>query len=214
MASMTTVVSAFLDASVAACDLLGRPQVAEHWDEASCLEKFTVAGLAGHLLRSMVTVEEYLEQPEPAGEPIGAAEYYHLLGIPSDVDAPVNQAVRARGEELAGPGAVAIAASARSIFNRLSSRLPAEDAGRRMVVAGGLILTMEQYLRTRIVESVVHCDDLAESVKASLPRWRADTATIAIDVLVEVARLRNGDVAVVRALARRERDSVEALRVF
>jgi hypothetical protein len=36
----------------------------------------------------------------------------------------------------------------------------------------------------------------------------------AIDTLVEVARLRHGDTAVLRALARRERDSVAALRVM
>ena len=36
----------------------------------------------------------------------------------------------------------------------------------------------------------------------------------AIDVLVGVARIRHGDMAVLRALARRERDQVQALRVL
>ena len=35
-----------------------------------------------------------------------------------------------------------------------------------------------------------------------------------ITTLVEVARLRHGDAAVVRALSRRERDTAEALRVI
>jgi hypothetical protein len=35
-----------------------------------------------------------------------------------------------------------------------------------------------------------------------------------ISTLVQIARLRHGDMAVLRALTRRERDLVQALRVF
>ncbi len=37
---------------------------------------------------------------------------------------------------------------------------------------------------------------------------------LAIEALVDVARVRHGDLAVLRALTRRERDSSEALRVL
>jgi hypothetical protein len=37
---------------------------------------------------------------------------------------------------------------------------------------------------------------------------------IAFANLVEVARVRHGDLAVLRAFTRRERDSVDALRIF
>ena len=42
----------------------------------------------------------------------------------------------------------------------------------------------------------------------------APASDVAIDVLVDVARIRHGRVAIIRGLARRERDDVEALRVL
>ena len=45
-------------------------------------------------------------------------------------------------------------------------------------------------------------------------RERGEAQAPAIETLLEVARLRHGDLAVLRALARRERDPVRALRVM
>ena len=73
---------------------------------------------------------------------------------------------------------------------------------------------MDDYLVTRVVEIVVHTDDLSASVSIPTPHFDASTVNLAIDCLMDVARLRHGDMAVLRALARRERDQVEALRVF
>ena len=75
-------------------------------------------------------------------------------------------------------------------------------------------MTVDEYLRTRVVELVVHADDLAASVGVAPMAPRPETGKIAIDALVDVARIRHGDLAVLRALARRERDPVGALRVL
>jgi hypothetical protein len=75
-------------------------------------------------------------------------------------------------------------------------------------------MTLDEYLRTRVVELVIHGDDLASSVGLAFGPVASDLATTAISTLVEVARVRHGDMAVLRALTRRERDSVQALRVF
>jgi hypothetical protein len=74
-------------------------------------------------------------------------------------------------------------------------------------------MRLDDYLETRLVELVVHDDDLATSVDVptELP---GEALELAIDHLVAVARFRHGDLAVVRALARRERDISEALRVI
>ncbi|HEX8919242.1 MAG TPA: maleylpyruvate isomerase N-terminal domain-containing protein, partial [Chloroflexota bacterium] len=87
---------------------------------------------------------------------------------------------------------------------QLSQRLLHEPAGRAVQVTGGLTLSLDEYLRTRMAELAVHADDLAVSIgaEASLPR---ETWGEAIQMLVDLARLRHGDVAVLRALARRER---------
>jgi Mycothiol maleylpyruvate isomerase N-terminal domain len=202
-----------LEAAHRTAELLGRREVAEHWREVSVLAEFSVAGLAGHLLRGMKTVELYLDRPEPEGEPISAADYFRALALPTDVDAPLNRDVRSRGEEMAAGGPTAVATEAERLTERLAARLAAEGTGRRLRVAGDLVVGLDEYLRTRVVELVVHGDDLAVSVglEATVP---SPAATMAIDTLVGVARLRHGDVAVVRALARRERDAIQALRVL
>ena len=75
-------------------------------------------------------------------------------------------------------------------------------------------MDFEGYLATRIVELLVHADDLRVSVgllPASLP---ADAATIAIGTLVDAARLVHGDLEVLRALTRSERTKPATLSVY
>lgn len=60
---------------------------------------------------------------------------------------------------------------------------------------------------------VVHLDDLEASVGVPMD-LPAEAVEVAIGVLLEMARLRHPPMAVVRALARRERDEAQALRVL
>ena len=205
---------AFLDAATTAVRLLERPELAARWAADSVLPEFSVAGLAGHLFRGMSTVERYLGEPEPSEAGISAASYFDTVIRSADVSDPANRAIRARGEEEAGAGPAALAGDARAVLERLTSRLAGERPGRRVRVAGGLVMTLDEYLRTRVVELVVHADDLAASVGVEPAPPQPATGTVTIDVLVGVARIRHGDLAVLRALARRERDTVEALRVL
>lgn len=214
MSSMDDAFPAFLDAAATAVRLLERPELAGHWAEASVLPEFSVAGLAGHLFRGMSTVGRYLDEPEPSGAGISAASYFDTVIRSADISDPANQAIRARGAEAAAGGPAALASDARATLERLTSRLASEGPGRRVRVAGGLVLTLDEYLRTRVVELVVHADDLAASVGVELVPPQAATTAVAIDVLVGVARIRHRDMAVLRALARRERDTVAALRVL
>ena len=205
---------AFEDASEAAARLLAQPEVSEHWTHASALPLFGVAALAGHLLRGITVVESYLEGPEPEGEAVSASAYFHVLGLSSDVTTPANEAIRARGADTASLGAAHVAADAAAAATRLSARLRALPPDRRMRVIGGVVITLDEYLCTRVVELVVHGDDLATSIGLVLPDLAPTTTAVAIDTLVGVARLRHGDVSVLRGLARRERDADAALRVL
>ena len=212
--TMAEARAAFLDATSTAVRLLERRELAERWQQDSVLPQFTVAALAGHLLRGMTTVEQYLDGPEPAEAGISAARYFHTVIRSADIDDPAHQAIRGRGAEAAVGGPAALGGKARAALGRLSPRLAEIGAARRLRVAGGLVMTLDEYLRTRVVELVVHADDLAASLGVELAPPRPATCAIAIDVLVGVARIRHGDMAVLRALARRERDAVEALRVL
>lgn len=73
---------------------------------------------------------------------------------------------------------------------------------------------LDDYLRTRCVELVVHTDDLAASI--GLPTHEPDRAAVAValDVIFEMCRARAGDAEVLRALARPERGQPDTLRPF
>jgi hypothetical protein len=206
--------AAFLEAVNAAGRLLRAPEVARGWDQPSALAELSVRGLAGHLVRSAVQTERYLDGPEPDGPTVNAAQYFAIVVATDDISAPEHQSVRARGEEQAAGGHAALVAELDAVTPRLTRRLVTEPETRRVRVAHDLVLVLDQYLCTRIVELAVHADDLAVSVGVDPPHLDADVAALAIDTLVEVARVRHGDGAVLRALARRERDPIHALRVL
>ena len=212
---MNDIRVAFMDCATCATDLLERREVAQIWNQPSALAEFSVAGLAGHLLRGVSTVEIYLDAPEPDGIPQNAPAYYHGLAITSDIASRLNREVRVKGEEAAEMGAHALGEAARALSERLGIRLADERLDRRLQVRDGIVISLDDYLRTRIVELTIHCDDLAHSIGlANAPEPSALAGTSAIDTLVELARMRHGDLAVLRALARRERDDIGALRVF
>jgi hypothetical protein len=76
-------------------------------------------------------------------------------------------------------------------------------------------LLLDEYLRICLVEIAVHTEDLALSAGVGVAvRSPGSAVSVAINLLVVVGRKRHGDEAVLRALARRERDPVQALRVL
>ena len=190
----------------------------QRFDAPSALAELSVRGLAGHLLRAMTTVETYLEAPAPPDPPeaglLSAAGYYAAVLTPDrDLGSDFNRAIRQRAMESAPDRADDFVLEWADTAARLSSRLDQEPDERLVQVYGGHVLTLDDYLVTRLVELVVHADDLAISL-AEAPPELPGAAAVVIATLVAVARLRHGDTAVVRALTRRERDTVGALQVI
>ncbi len=195
------------------------PALVERFERPSVLEQFGVRGLAGHLLRAMTSVETYLDRPPPAtgagSAPISAAAYYaQLLGGETDIDSALHRSVRQRGLEAAPERPEDFVSEWSSVATRLVRRLEAEPPDRLMSVLGDLVLTLDEYLVTRLIEFVVHTDDLAMSLDVPPPNLNRAATGLVIETLVDVARIRHGEVAVIRSLARRERDTVNALRVL
>jgi hypothetical protein len=206
--------NAFLESASACAAVLRHPRVAERWDEPSALEHFSVRGLAGHLVRATGSVEAYLDRPEPNDEPIGAARYYAAAVDSTDLDSELHVGVRAKGEAEAAGGHAALVEKLDGVVERLRSRLATEPEERLLRVFKDLVLRLDDYLVTRIVEQLVHCDDLAVSIGIDTPPASARAMDLAFANLVEIARLRHGDLGVLRAFSRRERDPIDALRVF
>ena len=198
------------------------PALVERFDSPSSLAKFSVRGLAGHLLRAMTSLDGYLDAPDPAAsgqrgarEVVSAAAYYAaILGNETDIDSDLHRSVRRRGVEAAPGRPDDFAVEWGETAGALVVRLEREPPDRLVEVYGGLVLTLDEYLVTRLIELVVHGDDLAASLGETPPPVSPAATGLVIATLVDVARLRHGDTAVVQALARRERDAVGALRVI
>ena len=204
--------SALLESYRAIRPLLAAPELERAWSQDSVLESFSVRGLAGHLVRAGDGVPSYLEGPEPAGPPADAASYYASVLESMDVDAHAD--VRARAETRAADGPAELRARRDAIESRLQRALEDAPPDRLVSVFRGLVMRLDDYAITRTVEVLVHADDLAASIAVERPRFSAAARAVCIHHLVDVARRRHGDFAVLVALARRERDRVDALRVF
>ncbi|MFN2451373.1 MAG: maleylpyruvate isomerase N-terminal domain-containing protein [Candidatus Dormibacteria bacterium] len=216
VAKVSEARSTFLAAGDAAHAVLGLAEVVERWDEASALQLMSVGALAAHLVRAVTTVESYIDAAAPADErqpPLSGAGYFvEMLARAGDVNAPLHVGVRERGAEEARAGHAAVLEAFEATLERLRARLPVEPDDRRVEVRGKVVLPLDEYLLTRIVELTVHSDDLCVSV--GLPTSALPGARLAVQVLLEVAALRHGELGVLRALARRERDVDGALRVL
>lgn len=203
-----------LDAAEAIIPLLADERVAARWHEESALPELSVGGLAGHLARALDTVERYLADAEPPEEDVLDSVTYYRIGR-TRADAAQDAGIRQRGEAAGSIGPLALAAEHEARVERVAALLATVPSTRRVAVAGGAVrMLIDDYLPTRLVEIVVHADDLAASVGAHPVDFDPDATSLVIDVLVAIARDHHGDAAVVRALTRRERDDVEALRVL
>jgi uncharacterized protein (TIGR03083 family) len=206
---------AFFDAAGVARGVLRDSSVAKTWNEPSALEHWSVAGVAGHLYRAIGSIEPYLDRPQLDGvDPVSPVTYYAKVLDAVDADPKLHVGIRQRGDEASSGGYDKLVDDFDALVARLRERLPTVDPGRLLTAFLDTVLTVDGYLATRIIECVVHTDDLAVSVGLEPPNVPAEAAGIAISALVEVARVRRGDLSVLRALTRRERDDVQALRVL
>jgi hypothetical protein len=206
---MGEVREAYVRAAVVAIGLLREPAVAAAWDKPSALAGFGVGGLATHLAAQVHNVESALAAPV-GGPPISLGEHY--AGVPwlgADIDSEANVAIRRSGEELAADGPAAVADRAAAVVDRLPETLGAEPADRVVHLPWtGWQLTLDDLLVTRMMEIVVHADDLAVSVGVPTPDFPASVLEPALGLLCRLAVRRHGPVAVLRALSRSERAPV------
>lgn len=207
----------FLATATACVDALDDGRLAAVWDQPSALAGMTVGGLVAHTTRAVLTVERYLAAPPP---PVDAARVdaagYLLAALPdTSPDSDTNRQVLARAEEGGTPGQPAVVARLRSALDVLRDQLPIAPTQRPLTVLGGLAIALDDYLATRVLELVVHLDDLDASVDGfappALPTGAAGTT---VGLLAEAARRRHGTSAMVTTLARAERAPAATPRAF
>jgi hypothetical protein len=145
------------------------------------LGEWDLRSLVGHASRSLVTVEAYLDQPADRVEQPTAAAYYRAIAAALRADDPsVTERGRQAGVALGDdpPGFV------RDLAARVADKLSSYDDDYPLVtIAGGMRL--DEYLRTRTFELVVHGFDIG-SASGVEPRFDegplVDAATLAAEV--------------------------------
>ncbi len=204
---MTSTKAAFLEAATGALELVGRPEVVQRWDAPSALAGMTVGAVAAHLARQVHRVPEVLAFPVPDERPVSLVEHYlRSTWANTGPEDEANVDIRARAEENAEIGHVRVLRQAEDVLAGLRATLPREPTERvvRMPWASWN-LTLEDYLRSRLLEIVVHSDDLAVSVEVEPPAWPEDVVAPVLGLLTTLAVRKHGVPAVLRTLARRER---------
>jgi hypothetical protein len=194
-------VGIFLETANVVCAAIADEAVAASWDRSSVLEEQRVSNLCGHLARGTWVVGEYLAALPPAGPPDfnSAAEYFSLLSDRASEE--FHRANRQREANL-------VPVDYGELVTMLSDRLAGLDEvlrsgapDRLVAVFSGLVIRLDHYLATRIVEQVVHLDDLARSVgREPWPTPQCGALVVALGA--EIGLQRRGPTAMVRALYR------------
>jgi hypothetical protein len=179
------------------------PIVKAAWNSDSVLERQSIGSLAGHLARGSVwVVEDYLDRGVPDGPVDFDSAGHYFAAVMDAADEAMHAEIRARGAALAEEGFDDIVERLHAAVAGLEPRLDTEPRDRLIEVIGGKVMRLDDYLHTRIVEQVVHLDDLARSLDRSAPRFAPGTVQITIACAMEIGRRRHGAVELMRSLYR------------
>jgi hypothetical protein len=90
-----------------------------------------------------------------------------------------------------------------SRLSALISRLVTEPADRHLGVAGGgMTMLLDEYLKSRVVEQVVHLDDLARSIDREPWPVSFEAQDLVLHIGADIGRIRSGAIEMIRCLYR------------
>jgi Mycothiol maleylpyruvate isomerase N-terminal domain len=204
---MTGVADAFLIAVDSVIDVIGRAEVAEHWESPSALAEWSVGGLAGHLAGQPFAGVALIEAEPSDLTPISLDEHYRRVSwIGAAVDDEVSVDIRSGGDANAEAGPPALLARLIDTRDRLGGLLTATTPERPVLVPWqGWALRRDDFLLMRMMEIAVHSDDLAASVGVAAPELPDEVLGPVLGLLTRLAVRRHGQSAVLAALTRAER---------
>lgn len=206
----------FLEMGDTVAQLLNHPKVASQWREPSSLEHMSVGAVAAHLGRAFTTTWLYLQADEcTADGDVDASTYFYRAFEQPDEDlAELRSNIAQRAADDAEPGPAAVREIHQRTVADLRTKLIGESAERGIEVFGDVCMQLDDYLVTRMVEAVIHGDDLSHSLGIDMPTFAPDVVDLVMVALLGMARERHGDVAMLREFARGERATGDRLPVF
>lgn len=201
--------SAFLSAASISLKLIRRPEVSNQSARQSVLPKMSVGALACHLGRQTVRAAELLPVATDI-PPLDSADAHYDWAAwvtTNSPDDPPND--RSTDDAEAEFGAPALDDRAVEALEMVSGLLAAGIARDVVLIPWqGWSLRRDDFLLTRLLEIVVHTDDLAVSADVPTPESPDDVFAPVRDLLVRLAVGRHGQAAVISTLTRRERSRV------
>lgn len=203
-------VRAFLSCGEVAFRLAERDEVRSAWGLESACEGMTVGGLAHHLLGQLRNTVRLLGVQAPEGAPvIGLLDHYTQAPW---VAASRQGAVDTEQLESDNTGALRGVEAVLGEAGEARDALPHVLAEPRepdtvFIPWQGWCMSTTDFLTTRMMEMVVHGDDLAASVGLETPEHDPVVVASVLRLLTGVSLQRHGQVALVRALSRRQRSS-------
>ncbi|EWT00520.1 hypothetical protein N865_14695 [Intrasporangium oryzae NRRL B-24470] len=203
---MTDLRPAFEAATDHVIAIVGRDDVAAAWDRPSALAEWSVGGLVAHLAGQPETALTLL-RAEPWPEAIPLEEHYaRSAWVTAGLDDEVNVSIRAVGDERAGLGRDEILGRVVAARDALPEALGAQPEDRAVLIPwAGWALRRDDFLTGRMMEIVVHGEDVAASVGFEAPRLPREVLDPVLGLLTRLAVVRHGQGAVVSALTRAER---------
>jgi hypothetical protein len=192
-------------------ELVAHPAIAAAWARESSCAGMSVGGLTRHLVGQPVNVVTLLradrdDRDEGAGaETIDLLEHYSRASwLREDLDGEANRSIRDAADQQASDGsgaAIALVTHARAELKAVLADAPATT----YVPWQGWSLATDDFLVTRLMEMVVHADDLAASVDVSTPDFGPTVLDPVFRLLTALAVRRHGQDALVRTLTRPQR---------
>lgn len=191
-----------------AVELAARPEVLAAWESPSAAHGMSVGAMAQHLLSQLGYLIDLGGADVPAdAELISAVEHYRRAAwANSDLDAEANTKIRDGANEAATDGADRLLDQARERLAAMPDAV-ARFAGPVYLDWQGWALSADAFLITRLMEIIVHSDDVCASVDLPLPAFPPAAFEAVMGLLTAVATDRHGQAALVHALSRPQRST-------
>jgi hypothetical protein len=201
------ITETFLTSARVAAGLLTSDVVRVRWDAESACAGMTVGGLAFHLAAQAGNAVRLMSAAPAAGSPIPVEEHYRRAAwVHSGLDEEANVGIRTSANDEAGEGFDELCAKVAADLDALPGVLAATaSAGPVLIPWQGWALTAHDFLVTRLMEMLVHSDDLAASLDVPTPQFPDEAVRLVLGLLTTVAVERHGQTALVRALSRPQR---------
>jgi Mycothiol maleylpyruvate isomerase N-terminal domain len=197
----------FLAAAQVAGALAVHPDVAASWSRESACAGLSVGGLAHHLASQLDNTVELLGAGASDQSPIPITEHYaRAAWVRAGPEGEANVGIREGSDAQAASGPGALPPLVARWLDELPGALDSRGSDDPVLIPWqGWSLAARDFLVTRMMEIVVHSDDLAASIDQPPPEFPDDVLMPVLGLLTTLSLRRHGQAALVRALSRPQR---------